>query len=80
MAYLRLFPHLTFSLVGLGNTTICLALNYATAINAGIVAMAQPAATLLQTTRAIIAGVGVTTVIVRGDRHALTSIHFNTVI
>ena len=89
-AHWKLFLQLTISLVLLGNTTVYIALNYTTAINAGIVAMAQPAATILltwvifqetvsrrQTIGAIIAGVGVTIVILRGTcrpspRSALT--------
>ena len=89
-AHWKLFLQLTISLVLLGNTTVYIALNYTTAINAGIVAMAQPAATILltwvifqetvsrrQTIGAIIAGVGVTIVILRGDLQALTEIRFN---
>ena len=89
-AHWKLFLQLTISLVLLGNTTVYIALNYTTAINAGIVAMAQPAATILltwvifqetvsrrQTIDAIIAGVGVTIVILRGDLQALTEIRFN---
>ena len=89
-AHWKLFLQLTISLVLLGNTTVYIALNYTTAINAGIVAMAQPAATILltwvifqetvsrrQIVGAIIAGVGVTIVILRGDLQALTEIRFN---
>ena len=89
-AHWKLFLQLTISLVLLGNTTVYIALNYTTAINAGIVAMAQPAATILltwvifqetvsrrQTIGAIIAGVGVTIVILRGDLQALSEIRFN---
>ena len=89
-AHWKLFLQLTISLVLLGNTTVYIALNYTTAINAGIVAMAQPAATILltwvisqetvsqrQTIGAIIAGVGVMLVILRGDLQALTEIRFN---
>ena len=89
-AHWKLFLQLTISLVLLGNTTVYIALNYTTAINAGIVAMAQAAATILltwvifqetvsrrQTIEAIIAGVGVTIVILRGDLQALTEIRFN---
>ena len=89
-AHWKLFLQLTISLVVLGNTTVYIALNYTTAINAGIVAMAQPAATILltwaifnetvsrrQTIGAIIAGVGVMIVIVRGDLQALTGIRLN---
>ena len=89
-AHWKLFLQLTISLVLLGNTTVYIALNYTTAINAGIVAMAQPAATILltwvifqetvsrrQAIGAIIAGVGVTIVILRGDLQALTEIRFN---
>ena len=89
-AHWKLFLQLTISLVLLGNTTVYIALNYTKAINAGIVAMAQPAATILltwvifqetvsrrQTIGAIIAGVGVTIVILRGDLQALTEIRFN---
>ena len=89
-AHWKLFLQLTISLVLLGNTTVYIALNYTTAINAGIVAMAQPAVTILltwvifqetvsrrQTIGAIIAGVGVMIVILRGDLQALTEIRFN---
>lgn len=89
-SHYKLFLLLTISLVLLGNTTVYIALNYTTAINAGIVAMAQPAVTILltwvifqetvsrrQTIGAIIAGVGVMIVILRGDLQALTAIRFN---
>ena len=89
-AHWRLFLQLSVSLVLLGNTTVYIALNYTTAINASIVAMAQPAATILltwiifretvtryQTIGAIIAGIGVVIVIFKGDLQALRDINFN---
>ena len=87
---LKLFFMLTCALVILGNTTIYIALNYTTAINAGIVSMAQPAVTIFltwlffketvttsQTLGAIIAAIGVLVVILRGDLQALSNITFN---
>jgi len=86
----RLFVFLTFVLVILGNTTIYIALNYTTAINAGVVAMAQPAVTTLltwlffketmtkgQTIGALIAASGVLLLILRGNILALGNITFN---
>jgi len=81
---------LTVFLVILGNTTVYIALQYTTAINAGIVAMTQPAVTILltwiffreavtksQAIGALIAGGGVLIIIVRGDIQALTNVEFN---
>ena len=86
----KLFIFLTFALVILGNTTIYIALNYTTAINAGVVAMAQPAVTTLliwlffkekmtkgQTIGALIAASGVLLLILRGNILALGNITFN---
>ena len=74
----------------LGNTTIYIALNYTTAINAGVVAMAQPAVTTLltwlffkekmtkgQTIGALIAASGVLLLILRGNILALGNITFS---
>ena len=87
---LKLFLLLTVALVLLGNTTIYIALNHTTAINAGIVATSEPAVTILltwlffketitksQTLGALIAAVGVMVIILRGDLLALTDITFN---
>jgi len=89
-AHWKLFLQLTVSLVILGNTTVYVALQYTTAINAGMVAMAQPAMTILltwilfketvtrsQTLGAVIAGAGVMVVILRGDLQALADVRFN---
>ncbi len=46
---LKLYFLLTIFLVIFGNTTIYLALNYTTAINASIVAMSEPVVTILLT-------------------------------
>ena len=88
--YLKLYFQLTFFLVILGNTTIYLALNYTTAINASIVAMAEPVVTILltwlffretitksQALGVLIAAAGVLIVILRGNLLALSDIEFN---
>ena len=88
--YLKLYFELTFFLVILGNTTIYLALNYTTAINASIVAMAEPVVTILltwlffretitksQALGVLIAAAGVLIVILRGNLLALSDIEFN---
>ncbi|MEE2746422.1 MAG: DMT family transporter [Pseudomonadota bacterium] len=76
----RIYLCLAFSLIVLGNTTIYIALNYTTAINASIVSSVQPAVTFVlswllfsesvtkgQLTGAFIATLGVLYVISRGD-------------
>ena len=89
-ANLKLYFLLAVSLVILGNTTIYIALTYTTVINAGIVAMAEPAVTILitwlffketitksQTLGALIAATGVMVIILKGDLLALADIKFN---
>ena len=81
---------LAFALIILGNTTVYVALNYTTAINAGIVAMAQPAVTfalawifldraikLGQVAGLLIAAAGVLLIIFRGELAALKTLAFN---
>ena len=88
--HLKYFLKLTCALVILGNTSIYIALNYTTALNAGVVAMAQPAVTILltwvffresvtksQTLGALIAAMGVLVIILRGDWHAFSNVTFN---
>ena len=82
---------LAFSLVMLGNTTIYIALNFTTAINAGIIPVAQPAVTFLlswllfrdrltpgQALGAAIAVAGVLTVLTKGELGSLSGLRFNT--
>ena len=87
---LKLYFLLTIFLVIFGNTTIYLALNYTTAINASIVAMAEPVVTILltwlffretiaksQAIGVLIAAGGVLIIILRGNLLALADIEFN---
>ena len=87
---LKLYFLLAVFLVIFGNTTIYLALNYTTAINASIVAMAEPVVTILltwlffretiaksQAIGVIIAAGGVLIIILRGNLLALADIEFN---
>ena len=86
----KLFLQLTISLVILGNTSVYIALQYTTAINAGMVSMAQPVVTILltwilfretviwsQKVGAVIAGVGVIIVLSRGNLGALADVSVN---
>lgn len=91
LAHWKLLVALAFFLMVLGNTMIYVALNYTTAINAGVVASGQPAVTFLMSwlifgeraTKGQMLGLaaalaGVLIVIVRGDLGLLASLHLNT--
>jgi drug/metabolite transporter (DMT)-like permease len=86
----RTFVLLAVTLVPLGNTTIYIGLNYTTAINASVIAVAQPAVTFVlawliyretitraQAAGAAIAMVGVLTVLTHGNPLALAELAFN---
>jgi drug/metabolite transporter (DMT)-like permease len=86
----RMLTLLAVTLVPLGNTTIYLGLNYTTAINASVIAVAQPAVTFVlswliyrdtitrgQAAGAAIAMVGVLTVVSRGDPALLAQFELN---
>ena len=81
---------LAFTLMMMGNTTIYVALNYTTAINAGVIAVAQPAVTFFlswlifrdrftpgQAVGVAIAVTGVLTVLFKGKLTSLAELHFN---
>jgi drug/metabolite transporter (DMT)-like permease len=91
LSHWKLLTALAFFLMVLGNTMIYVALNYTTAINAGVVASGQPAVTFLMSwlifreraTKGQVAGlaialVGVLIVILRGDLGLLATLSFNT--
>ncbi len=86
----RMMVLIAFSLVVLGNTMIYVALNYTTAINASVIAVAQPSITFIlswiiyreritigQAAGAALAVVGVLTVLTRGNPLALADLDFN---
>ena len=86
----RILTLLALTLVPLGNTTIYIGLNFTTAINASVIAVAQPAVTFvlawllfrdrisrLQAFGAAVAIVGVLTVLSRGDPLALAELELN---
>ena len=81
---------LAITLVPLGNTTIYIGLNFTTAINASVIAVAQPVVTFVlswviyrdtitrgQAGGAVIAVLGVLTVISRGDAFSLAQLELN---
>ena len=89
-ANLKFYLLLAVSLVILGNTTIYIALAYTTVINAGIVAMAEPAITILitwlffketitksQTFVVLIAATGGLVIILKGNLLSLVDLTFN---
>ena len=86
----RIYLGLAFCLIVLGNTTIYIALNYTTAINAAIVSSVQPAITFVlswlfyrefvtkgQISGAFIAVLGVFYIISRGDISVLINLTLN---
>ena len=86
----RMLVLISVSLVILGNTMIYIGLNYTTAINASVIAVAQPSVTFIlswiiyreritpgQAAGAALAMVGVLTVLTRGNPLALTGLDLN---
>ena len=86
----KILALLTLTLVPLGNTTIYIGLNFTTAINASVIAVAQPAVTFvlswllfrdsisrMQAVGAAIALVGVLTVLTRGNPLSLAALSLN---
>ncbi|NQV56707.1 MAG: DMT family transporter [Rhodospirillales bacterium] len=89
-AFWKGYVSLAFFLIVLGNTMIYVALNFTTAINTAIVAVAQPAVTFVlswliarervgraQIVGVAIAAIGVVTVISRGDPNVILNLSLN---